>query len=111
MLQGDTIRKEPAAIIDVTGSMTEPVTPGSMLSKAAMVSDPNRADDPEYIVRMVCKVCFVSVETVRLQKVMSDITVPEDWVGLDGLENIFEAEEQKGGVKPDDMPGGSLWED
>jgi predicted helicase len=79
--------------------------------KTGFVSDPNRKGDPEYIARLVCKVCFVSVETVRLQKVMSEITVPEDWVGLDGLENIFEAEEQKGGVKPDDMPGGSLWED
>lgn len=35
-LQGDTIRKEPAAIIDVTGSMRETVTSGSMMSKAAL---------------------------------------------------------------------------
>lgn len=31
-------------------------------------SDPNRADDPDYIVRMVGQVIRVSVETVRIVK-------------------------------------------
>jgi predicted helicase len=30
------------------------------------VNDPNREDDPEYIVRLVGQVVTVSVETVRL---------------------------------------------
>ena len=38
--------------------------------KTGIVSDPNREDDPEYIARLVCKVCFVSCETVRLQKLL-----------------------------------------
>ena len=29
-------------------------------------SDPNRADDPEYIVRLVGQVIYVSLETVRI---------------------------------------------
>jgi hypothetical protein len=31
-------------------------------------SDPNRPDDPEYIVRLVGQVVWVSVETVRIVK-------------------------------------------
>jgi hypothetical protein len=30
------------------------------------VNDPNREDDPEYIVRLIGKVVTVSVETVRI---------------------------------------------
>jgi hypothetical protein len=37
-----------------------------------MVSDPNRADDPEYIVRLFCQVVAVSVETVRLTTEMAE---------------------------------------
>jgi predicted helicase len=33
---------------------------------ADRVSDPNRKDDPEYIVRLVCQVVTVSLETVRM---------------------------------------------
>jgi predicted helicase len=34
--------------------------------RSGIRSDPNRADDPEYIVRLVGQVVRVSVETVRL---------------------------------------------
>ncbi len=34
--------------------------------RSGIMSDPNRADDPQYIVRLVCQVVAVSVETVRL---------------------------------------------
>ena len=37
-----------------------------MDKRSGIVSDPNRADDPEYIVRLVRRVVTVSVETVRL---------------------------------------------
>lgn len=36
-IQPDEIRKEPMAVIDITGSMQESVAPGSMLSKAALL--------------------------------------------------------------------------
>lgn len=70
-----------------------------------IVSDPNREDDPEYIARLVCKVCFVSVETVKLQALMGEITGPEDWIGVDGLESAFEQSAKAG----PEMPDGSLW--
>lgn len=70
-----------------------------------MVSDPNREDEPDYIARLVCKVCFVSVETVRLQTLMCEITGAEDWIGVDGLESVFE---QSAKAEPE-MPDGSLW--
>jgi len=34
--------------------------------RSGIISDPNRADDPEYIVRLVGQVIRVSVETVKL---------------------------------------------
>ena len=34
--------------------------------RSGIVNDPNRADDPEYIVKLVGKVVAVSLETVRL---------------------------------------------
>ena len=36
--------------------------------KSGIRSDPNRADDPEYIVRLVGQVIRVSVETVQIVK-------------------------------------------
>lgn len=36
--------------------------------RSGIVSDPNRLDDEEYIVRLVCKVITVSVEIVRRQR-------------------------------------------
>ena len=36
--------------------------------RSGIQSDPNRADDPEYIVRLVGQVVRVSVETVRIVK-------------------------------------------
>ena len=36
-------------------------------------SDPNRPDDPEYIVRLVGQVIHVSIETVRIVKSSSEL--------------------------------------
>ena len=35
-------------------------------ARSGIVNDPNREDDPEYIVRLICQVVTVSVETVKL---------------------------------------------
>ena len=37
-LQGDTVRKEPVAIIDVTGSMNEPVVHGNPTTKRSLAT-------------------------------------------------------------------------
>ena len=37
-------------------------------SRSGIVSDPNREDDPQYIVKLVGRVVAVSVETVKLVK-------------------------------------------
>jgi predicted helicase len=34
--------------------------------RSGIISDPNRTDDPEYIVRLVGQVVHVSLETVRI---------------------------------------------
>ncbi len=42
-------------------------------TRSGITSDPNRADDPRYIPRLLCKVVTVSVETVRLVERLSGI--------------------------------------
>jgi predicted helicase len=39
-----------------------------------IVSDPNRADDEEYVVRLIGQVVTVSVETMKLVKSLPEIT-------------------------------------
>jgi len=48
--------------------------------RSGIVSDPNREDDPEYIVRLVGRVVTVSVETVRLVKELAQGVSQEDWL-------------------------------
>jgi predicted helicase len=36
--------------------------------RSGIVNDPNREDDPEYIVRLIGQVVTVSLETVRLAR-------------------------------------------
>lgn len=51
--------------------------------RSGIVSDPNGWNgDDEYIAKLVCRVVYVSVETVRLQHVLEQITGPEDWIGI-----------------------------
>ena len=44
-------------------------------------SDPNRIDDPGYIVRLVGQVITVSVETVKLVNTLAQAVKVEDWLG------------------------------
>ena len=48
--------------------------------RSGIVSDPNNLDDEEYIVRLVCKVVTVSVETVRLVDELQQAVTMEDWM-------------------------------
>ena len=53
-------------------------------ARTGITSDPNRADDPQYIVRLVEQVVTVSVETVAL---VGELTRAVDLlaaVGVDG---------------------------
>ena len=45
--------------------------------RSGIVSDPNRDDDPEYIVRLIGQVVKVSLETVRIVKALpAEYTAP-----------------------------------
>jgi len=44
--------------------------------RSGIVTDPNRADDPEYIVRLVRRVVTVSVETVQLVTSLPPLALP-----------------------------------
>lgn len=53
------------------------------------ISDPNREDDPEYIVRLVGQVVYVSMEMIRLYARLRQKVKPEMWVGVQELDNVF----------------------
>jgi predicted helicase len=52
----------------------------SIDKRSGIVSDPNREDDPEHIVRLVGRVVTVSVETVRLVEELAQAVKLEDWM-------------------------------
>jgi predicted helicase len=55
-------------------------------ARSGIRSDPNRDDEPEYIVRLVGRVAMVSVETVRLVEELAGAVRQEDWLGEVGVE-------------------------
>lgn len=61
--------------------------------RSGIVSDPNNLDDEEYIVRLVCKVIKVSVETVKLVGELSGAVRMEDWMGNAGAETAGPGEQ------------------
>ncbi len=50
-------------------------------ARSGITSDPNRLDDPEYIVRLVRQVVTVSVKTVELVDQLAQLVTQEDWMG------------------------------
>ena len=46
-------------------------------ARSGIVNDPNREDDPEYIVRLVGQVVTVSVETVRQVKKLAALSIDQ----------------------------------
>jgi len=45
--------------------------------RSGIVNDPNREDDPEYILRLVGQVVTVSVETVRLVRELAGLSIDQ----------------------------------
>ena len=50
--------------------------------RSGIVSDPNRRDDEQYIVRLVGKVITVSIETVKLVEELAEAVKMEDWMNV-----------------------------
>ena len=46
--------------------------------RSGIVNDPNREDDPQYIVRLIGKVISVSLETVKIVEGLPELGVPEE---------------------------------
>ncbi|MBI1926972.1 N-6 DNA methylase, partial [Candidatus Poribacteria bacterium] len=46
--------------------------------RSGIVNDPNRQDDPEYIVRLIGQAITVSLETVRIVKSLPDLGIPSE---------------------------------
>ena len=44
--------------------------------RSGIINDPNRADDPEYIVRLIGQVIYVSLETMKLVKALPSLGLP-----------------------------------
>jgi len=45
--------------------------------RSGIVNDPNREDDPQYIVRLIGQVITVSLETVKVVKELPALRIPE----------------------------------
>ena len=45
--------------------------------RSGIVNDPNRADDPEYIVRLIGKVVAVSLETVEIVEGLKNVSITD----------------------------------
>jgi len=45
--------------------------------RSGITNDPNRSDDPQYIVRLVGQVVTVSLETVKIVKGLPALGLPE----------------------------------
>jgi len=43
--------------------------------RSGIVNDPNRADDPEYIVRLIGQVIGVSLETMKIVKALPELRI------------------------------------
>ena len=46
--------------------------------RSGIVNDPNRADDPQYIVRLFGQVITVSLETMKVVKGLPDLGLPAE---------------------------------
>ena len=49
--------------------------------RSGIVNDPNRDDDPEYIVRLIGQVITVSLETMKIVKALPEWAVAENETG------------------------------
>lgn len=47
-------------------------------NRSGIVNDPNREDDPQYIVRLIGKVLSVSLETVKIVEALPELGVGEE---------------------------------
>ena len=47
------------------------------MKRSGIVNDPNRADDEEYIVRLVGKVVAVSLETVGIVEGLAEVSITD----------------------------------
>jgi predicted helicase len=46
--------------------------------RSGITNDPNRDDDPEYILRLIGQVITVSLETVKIIKGLPDLGLPKE---------------------------------
>jgi len=49
--------------------------------RSGIISNPNRLDDPEYLVRLVKQVITVSLQMGELVDELVQVITQEDWVG------------------------------
>ena len=47
--------------------------------RSGITNDPNRPDDPQYIVRLIAQVITASLETVRIIKALPSLSVVAAW--------------------------------
>jgi hypothetical protein len=79
-------------------------------NRSGIVNDPNREDDPEYIARLVCRIVYVSMETVRLQRQL--VCLPMTMVAPSQIPPSFDVEKptnQEAASTVDTSREATLW--
>ena len=57
----------------------------SIDKRSGITNDPNRADDPTYILRLIGQVITVSLETVKIVGALPSLGLPESSVAASGV--------------------------
>ena len=71
--------------------------------RSGIINDPNREDDPQYIVKLIGKVIAVSLETVEIVEKLPELGIEEGYAILDEMVGVCESDQTDGSVTHDEV--------
>ncbi len=73
--------------------------------RSGIINDPNREDDPQYIVKLIGKVIKVSLETVQIVESLPELRnkIEEGYAILDEMVGVCESDQTDGSVTHDEV--------
>ncbi len=73
--------------------------------RSGIINDPNREDDPQYIVKLIGKVIKVSLETVQIVESLPELRnkIEEGYAILDEMVGVCESDQMDGSVTHDEV--------
>ena len=73
--------------------------------RSGIINDPNREDDPQYIVKLIQKIITVSLETVEIVESLPELRnkIEEGYAILDEMVGVCESDQMDGSVTHDEV--------